>query len=612
MARTEPTVIVICLGNPGERFAGSRHNAGFILADHLAQRRQFGPFQPLEGTEALAAEGTLANMRTLLVKPTTAMNDCGRVVSPLARDYSFDEHLWVVIHDDLDLPLGSVKGRQKGGHGGHNGVRSLLEAAGRRDLARVKLGVSSRRKADYESVADFLLSKFHPEELRSLQEVFPDAEKVLTDQINSFVVAATGRDRLQETARRYRKGALEEARTALDGIPASSPYPVILRGRQMRRAFDVVTALAKLLRKARALAAKNGGFRRRLVEFIPDELRPLLPPCNGSQRLFFAADLHILGQRLKVIELNCAVGYGHYAALADEALFPIVRRIAGEAERPNEWNFAAFLHRHGLRPLHESGAGGIAFLRGFGGEDMFNVDELEGVARRIERDTGLHVPLCHERDLALRKDGLYLGGTGRVDLLYVEENLSEWPGPADDSPVRRAVESGLVRTFPELEMFLYTSKGFLSLLADPEVQDMLGPDEAEQKVLRENILWSHPLDRHIEPAAYYMLEQGLRVVVKDALGGGGRGVTVLRPGSSSQQAGHILRRRMVEGRSIVQGYFEAGRWAEDDDLRFDVRVLCAAHEGDITIGPVYGRIFRGAKLSLSGPDAGVAPVYALR
>ncbi|MCK4375427.1 MAG: hypothetical protein KAX19_08865, partial [Candidatus Brocadiae bacterium] len=124
-------------------------------------------------------------------------------------------------------------------------------------------------------------------------------------------------------------------------------------------------------------------------------------------------------------------------------------------------------------------------------------------------------------------------------------------------------------------------------------------------------LWSHPLDRHIEPAAYYMLEQGLTLVVKDVLGGGGRGVTVLRPDSSSQQTGHILRRRMLDGDSVVQGHFAPGRWSADSDLSFDVRVLAVAHEGDITIGPVYGRVFRGEKVNFSTPDTGVAPVYVL-
>jgi hypothetical protein len=174
-----------------------------------------------------------------------------------------------------------------------------------------------------------------------------------------------------------------------------------------------------------------------------------------------------------------------------------------------------------------------------------------------------------------------------------------------------AVRSGRAKVFPPLDMFLYTNKGFLSLLADPSARRWFDPDDEESKVLRENVLWSAALDERMEPAAYYMLEQGLTLVVKDTLGGGGRGVTILRPDSSSQQTGHLLRQRLLAGNSVVQGYFPPGRWSADVDLSFDVRVLVAAHEGDIAIGPVYGRVFRGEKVNFADPDSGIAPFYVL-
>jgi hypothetical protein len=312
-----------------------------------------------------------------------------------------------------------------------------------------------------------------------------------------------------------------------------------------------------------------------------------------------------------VVELNCAVGYGHYADLAARALEPLLEHAPGTPQRPVDARFAPFLYEHGLKPLHDPDAGCIAFLRGFDGRDMFNVDEIEGVARRIQEFGGPSIPLCHEGDLSLRDEGLHLEDGQRVDLLYVEENLSEWAGLSADSPLRSAVREGKVKTFPPLDAFLYTSKGFLTVLADPDAERWLRPDTEQSRALRENVLWSHPLDGHIEPAAYYMLEQGLRLVVKDSLGGGGRGVTILRPESGSQQASQILRRRRRRGGSVVQGYFEAGRWSQDSELRFDVRVLIAAHEGDIILGPVCGRVFRGTKLDLGDRDAGVAPVYVV-
>ncbi|MFO7957593.1 MAG: aminoacyl-tRNA hydrolase [Candidatus Brocadiia bacterium] len=611
MTADQPHVTVICLGNPGSDYAGTRHNAGFMFADFLAERHGGTDFEPMDGVEGEAAQIELAGLPCLLVKPMTTMNDCGRVVGPLRERFGFDDNLWAIAHDDLDLSLGSVKGRQGGGHGGHNGVRSVLEAADRTDIVRIKLGVNAASRREYDGVVDFLLSEFQPDERVTLEGAFGEAEEVLTGQVKSFAAKQSKRDARREAADVYAEEVLAKAREAVAEVPAASPWAIFLNSQQLNRAVEVVTTLAKLLRKAKAAAGHDRDFYDRLVGFIPEPLRPLLPGPPEDQRLFFAADLHCAPEGMKVIELNCAVGYGHYAHRADQVLFPLVCECVPGAERAADVDFGPFLYQHGLRPLHEPDAGCIAFLRGFNDEDMFNVDELEGLADGIASAGGLEIPLCHEADLKLREDGLHLSGAGRVDLLYVEENLSEWGELREDSPLRRAVLEGTVKTFPALDMFLYTNKGFLSVLCDPAAREHLRPDEEEGKVLRENVLWSQVLDEHIEPAAYYMLEQGLRLAVKDYLGGGGRGVTILRPESSSQQAGHILQQRLRAGGSVVQGYFEPGRLSEESDLRFDVRVVASAHRGDVKVGPIYGRVFSGSKLSLSDEDAGVAPVYTV-
>jgi len=602
-------LILICLGNPGERYAGTRHNAAWLFAEHLRAAHGFGEFRPLAGVEALCAEGRFAGVRTCLVEPNTGMNDCGRILPLLFARFDPAEHVYAVAHDDLDVPLGSVKGREKGSHGGHNGVRSLLSAAGKAQLFRLKLGVGSPGKGQYASVADFLLSPFEPKERERLEAAFPKAEQILAVHVKSRLAQAARRAGREELAARYASGPLDAARRALEGIGPVSPYPIFLTKSEAARAFDVTTAIAKLVRKAMRLAAEDEEFRSRLLDFIPARLHRVLRPGVGASRFFFAADFHLSNGRMKVIELNCAVGYAHYARLADEALWPVVSGLSPALGRPVETEFADFLYLHGLKPMHEPQAGGIAFLRGFNDRDMFNVGELEALAARIGASHGLSIPLCHERDLSLTDDGLHLADGGRVDVLYVEENLGDWAAVSEDSPLWRAVCGGLVKTFPPLDMFLYTNKGFLSVLVDPSVERWLEPDEEEAKVLRRNLLWSQPLDGRIEPAAYYMLEQGLTLVLKETLGGGGRGVVVLRPEAASQQAGHTLRSRLREGHSVVQGYFPPGRWSADSDLHFDVRVLVAGGESEITIGPVYGRVWRGEKVDLSAPDAGVAPVY---
>ena len=609
MCSADLRLVLIGLGNPGAERAGTRHNAGRLFADYLCAKHGLSPFEPLEGVEAEAARGHVGGLPALVVKPTTAMNDCGRVVPPLRERFGRPGCLWAIAYDDLDVPLGAAKGRQKGGAGGHNGVRSVLAAAP--DLApfRIKLGVGSPRRRAHDSVVDFLLSDFDPDERAELEAAFPQAEDLLRGQLKMLSARLAKADRRRNACERLAGELGEEVRRALAGLPMTSPHPVFLTRNEAARLPDVVTALAKLLRKAGAAAAADAAFRERLHAFLPEDLASLLPEPPASQRLFFAVDLHLADGRMKVIELNCAVGCAHYAALADAALFPLLEARLGGLKRPVEAEFAAFLYEHGLKPLHRPGAGVLAFLRGFSNDDMFNVDELERLAARVGELSGLHVPLCHERDLEAGPDGLRLKDGPRVDLLYVEENLSEWrrAGPA----LREAVRAGRVKTFPALDAFLYTSKGFLSVLCDPSARDRLRPDEAEGKVIRENLLWTSPLDARIEPAAYHMLEQGLALVVKDAVGGGGRGVTILRPDSSSQQTGHLLRRRMLDGDSVVQGYFAPGAWAEGSDLCFDLRVLAAAHAGDITVGPVYARLFRGEKANFTSPDSGVAPVYVL-
>jgi PTH1 family peptidyl-tRNA hydrolase len=606
-----PQVILICLGNPGERFAGTRHNAGMLFGEWLSERHGLPKPTAVEGTPALEVGATLNGMAVLLVWPLVSMNDSGAVLTALLERYGDEDVMWAVAYDDLDLALGKAKGRQKGGHGGHNGVRSILDAAGGTPVFRIKLGVASAARSQHGSPVEFLLEDFTSDELSALEEAFPQAEGIFIGQLKSLAATLATRNRHADLTSRFESEILEDARDLVADLPDISPRPVFLRRGQVRRALDVAAALAKLLRKARGAAADDAAVLARLRSFVPAPLLELMPAPDPSTRLFFAVDFHASPDGLKVVELNCAVGYAHYAQLADEALFPFLSGRVRDLKRPSEAGFAEFLYREGLRPLHDAGRGCIAFLRGFSDRDMFNVDELERLARAVERVGHVPIPLCHESDLMLGDDGLRLADGRRIDLLYVEENLSEWSDVAPGSPLLEAVRSGSVKTFPSLDAFLFTNKGFLTVLVDRTARGWLMPDGEESKILRENVLWSAPLDERIESAAYYMLEQGLPLVVKGALGGGGRGVTILRPDAASQRAGQVLREGLENGSAVVQAWFPPGAWGERSDLRFDVRVLVAAHESDIVLGPVYGRVFRGEKANFADADSGAAPVYVI-
>jgi PTH1 family peptidyl-tRNA hydrolase len=155
---------VVGLGNPGPEYRGTRHNVGQRVVDALA-RRIHARFER-EGGHAVA-HGRLSSGETLhLIKPGSFMNVTGPPVARLARKLHLGPADLVIVFDDIDLPLGKVRVRLKGSAGGHNGVRSLIEAFGTDALRRVKIGIGrpGRPGEDRDRVSDHVLSPFYPEE----------------------------------------------------------------------------------------------------------------------------------------------------------------------------------------------------------------------------------------------------------------------------------------------------------------------------------------------------------------------------------------------------------------------------------------------------------------
>ncbi len=148
------------LGNPGRRYAGTFHNAGFATADLLAKSsgiriRSYG--------KVAYGVGTMLGLEILLGKPGTFMNASGQAVAPVFERFARSPEDLVVLHDDLDLALGVVRLRRGGGTGGHNGLRSLITELGNREFLRVRIGIG--RPPDGVDPADFVLGPV-PGELR--------------------------------------------------------------------------------------------------------------------------------------------------------------------------------------------------------------------------------------------------------------------------------------------------------------------------------------------------------------------------------------------------------------------------------------------------------------
>jgi peptidyl-tRNA hydrolase, PTH1 family len=131
-------LLFVGLGNPGGRFAGHRHNIGFMVADAIAKRHGFGPWR--RRFQGLAAEGLIAGQRVLLLKPETFMNESGRAVAEAVHFYKVPLSDVVVFHDEIDLAPGKLRVKSGGGTAGHNGLRSITAHIGN-DYRRVRIGV---------------------------------------------------------------------------------------------------------------------------------------------------------------------------------------------------------------------------------------------------------------------------------------------------------------------------------------------------------------------------------------------------------------------------------------------------------------------------------------
>jgi PTH1 family peptidyl-tRNA hydrolase len=166
----DPMFLLVGLGNPGEKYAQNRHNIGFMVVDELAAREQAGSFKSKQN--AMVAEVCLGSQKVMLAKPMTFMNESGQAVGKLARFYKIPPEKIIVFHDELDIPYGAVKVKQGGGHGGHNGLRSIDAHLGTRDYLRVRCGIG--HPGDKNRVSGYVLSDFSKEEQQTLPDWIDD------------------------------------------------------------------------------------------------------------------------------------------------------------------------------------------------------------------------------------------------------------------------------------------------------------------------------------------------------------------------------------------------------------------------------------------------------
>jgi len=167
--------IIVGLGNPGRKYERTRHNAGFMVVDELAKSLHVDVSQ--DKYHAVIGRSRVDDEEAVLVKPQTFMNDSGRSVAAVLRGTYTSVADLIVVHDELDLPLGAVRIKAGGGHGGHNGLRSIIEHLGSGDFLRVRIGIG--RPVPGMEPADYVLSPYLAEERQTASEVIVKAAEAV-------------------------------------------------------------------------------------------------------------------------------------------------------------------------------------------------------------------------------------------------------------------------------------------------------------------------------------------------------------------------------------------------------------------------------------------------
>ena len=194
-AKTLPVeYIVVGLGTPGEKYANTRHNAGFLSIDYIAEKKGVrvdrAKFKSFTATVDIVGKGVL------LMKPQTFMNLSGEAVGQAARFYKLGADRIIVISDDISLDVGRLRVRRKGSAGGHNGLKSINEHLGTDAYPRVKVGVGEKPHPDFE-LADWVLSSFDKTELQKLAQIYPTVlsgiEKIVSGDVDGAMQICNGK-----------------------------------------------------------------------------------------------------------------------------------------------------------------------------------------------------------------------------------------------------------------------------------------------------------------------------------------------------------------------------------------------------------------------------------
>ena len=188
------THLVVGLGNPGDKYFYTRHNAGFLAMDYISQK--CGAQVNRSKFKALVGDATIAGKRVLLMKPQTFMNLSGEAVVEAANFYKIPVENIIVLSDDVNLDVGRMRVRKSGSDGGQKGLRSIIEKMGSDNFPRIRFGVGKKPHPDYD-MADWVLGNFSEEDKKALFECFVTSfeglEKILAGDVDGAMQICNGK-----------------------------------------------------------------------------------------------------------------------------------------------------------------------------------------------------------------------------------------------------------------------------------------------------------------------------------------------------------------------------------------------------------------------------------
>ena len=179
------TFIIAGLGNPGPQYQWTRHNAGFLFLDRLANQESISVTR--KTFSSFAGEWSYGANRLILIKPQTFMNLSGKAVMQALRFYKLPMTQLIVVHDELDIPFGSVRLKQNGGHGGHNGLRSIMELLGNGDFIRLRIGIG---RPPHEDTVSYVLGNIPPDQMEQLPRILDGGLDMLEMMVSEGIPKA--------------------------------------------------------------------------------------------------------------------------------------------------------------------------------------------------------------------------------------------------------------------------------------------------------------------------------------------------------------------------------------------------------------------------------------